>query len=123
MNGVQSSECFLVDHHLKGRSRRQKPCAPSWFNHAGLVCGRGVRQNSTLVLQVGEGGGGGRDACFLTLENKSCNRNANERTYLGEEGSSVRKRMKSSGESLRHLEATGRNHLSLSKIRYFKMGT
>ena len=36
-----------------------KGCAGgSLFNHAGLVCGRGVGLNNTLVLQVGGGASG-----------------------------------------------------------------
>ena len=42
-------------------------------------------------------------------------RELQEIPYLGEEGSSVRRRVKSSGESLRYLEATGWNWLSLSQ--------
>ena len=79
---------------------RRKPCVPGRFNHAGLVCGRGVRQKSTLVLQIR---GVGREASFLTPENKVSYRNANERTATREEGSSVRRSMKSSGERLRYL--------------------
>ena len=42
-------------------------------------------------------------------------RELQEIPYLGEEGSSVRRKVKSSGESLRYLEATGWNWLSLSR--------
>ena len=49
------------------------------------------------------------------LATETPTRQLQEIRYLGEEVSPVRRRMKSSGESLRHLEATGRNHLSLSK--------
>ena len=45
---------------------------------------------------------------------KTNTRNTQEIPYLGEEGSSVR-RMNSGSESFRYLEATGRNHLSLSR--------
>ena len=69
--------------------------------------------------------GVGREASFLTRENKSrCRtptRELQEIPDLGEEGSSVRRRMTSSVESVRYLEATGRNRLSL--CRDTTMGT
>ena len=50
-----------------------------------------------------------------SLATETPTRELREIPYLREEGSSVRRRMKSSGESLRYLEATGRNRLSLSR--------
>ena len=50
-----------------------------------------------------------------SLTTETPTRELREIPYLGEEGSSIRRRMKSSGESLKYLEATGRNRLSLSR--------
>ena len=71
----------------------------------------------------------GREASFLTPENKltavatetPTRELLREIPNLREEGSSVRRSMKSSGESLRYLEAAGRNRLSL--FRDTIMGT
>ena len=53
--------------------------------------------------------------CKTSLATEIPTKESREIPYLGEEGSSVRRREKSSGQSLRYLEATGWNWLSLSR--------
>ena len=63
--------------------------------------------------------GVGLEGSFLTpgnsLDTEIPMRKLQEIPYLGEEGSAVRRRMKSSGKSLKYLEATRWDCLSLSR--------